>query len=103
MPTPDGRVLTTACPPELGGLHFGPCLRAFILYQHHHCHVPQPKLHEQLREWGLDLFVGQIDALLASGQEAFIWAYSADLKAYRSAPAPENTAGSDRVNLTTSF
>ena len=69
--TPDGRVLTADCPPELGGRHFGPGLRAFILYQHHHCHVTQPKLHEQLREWGLDLSVGQIDALLASGQEAF--------------------------------
>jgi hypothetical protein len=69
--TPDGRVLTATCPPELGGLHFGPGLRAFILYQHHHCHVTQPKLHEQLREWGIDLSVGQIDALLASGQEAF--------------------------------
>jgi hypothetical protein len=48
--TPDGRVLTADCPPELGGRHFGPGLRAFILYQHHHCHVTQPKLHEQLRE-----------------------------------------------------
>ena len=37
--TQDGRVLTAACPPELGGRHFGPGLRAFILYQHHHCHV----------------------------------------------------------------
>ena len=69
--TPDGPVLTAACPPELGGLHFGPGLRAFILYQYHHCHVTQPKLHEQLLEWGLDLSVGQIDALLAFGQEAF--------------------------------
>jgi hypothetical protein len=69
--TPDGRVLTAACPAELCGLHFGPSLRAFILYQHHHCHVTQPKLHEQLREWGLDLSVGQIDALLASGQDVF--------------------------------
>ncbi|MGP8437889.1 IS66 family transposase [Paraburkholderia fungorum] len=69
--TPDGRVLTAACPPELGGLHFGPGLRAFILYQHHHCHVTQPKLHEQLLEWGLDISVGQIDALLAFGQDAF--------------------------------
>ncbi|WP_299070926.1 transposase, partial [Accumulibacter sp.] len=69
--TPDGRVLTAACPAELCGLNFGPSLRAFILYQHHHCHVTQPKLHEQLREWGLDLSVGQIDALLASGKDAF--------------------------------
>ena len=43
--TPDGRVLTAACPPELGGLLFGPGLRAFILYQYHHCHVTQPNLH----------------------------------------------------------
>jgi len=69
--TPDGRVLTAGCPPELGGLHFGLGLRAFILYQHHHCHVTQPKLHEQLLEWGLDLSVGQIDALLAFDQDAF--------------------------------
>lgn len=69
--TPDGQVLTAACPAELSGLHFGPGLRAFILYQHHHCHVTQPKLHEQLLEWGLDLSVGQIDALLAFGQDAF--------------------------------
>jgi len=79
--TPDGRVLTAACPPELGGLHFGPGLRAFILYQHHHCHVTQPKLHEQLLEWGLDLSVGQIDALLASGQDAFSAEKSSLLKA----------------------
>jgi len=69
--TPDGRVLTAACPPDLGGLHFGPGLRAFILYQHHHCHVTPPKLHEQLRECGIELSVGQIDALRTSGQEAF--------------------------------
>ena len=69
--TPDGRVLTAACPTELGGLHFGPGMRAFILYQHHHCHVTQPKLHEQLLEWGLDLSVGQIDALLAFDQDSF--------------------------------
>jgi len=76
--TPDGRVLTAACPPELCGLHFGPGLRAFILYQHHHCHVTQPKLHEQLLEWGLDLSVGQIDALLTFGQDAF-WAEKSSL------------------------
>lgn len=69
--TPDGRVLTASYPPELAGLHFGPGLRAFMLYQHHHCHVTQPKLREQLLEWGIDISVGQIDALLAFGQDAF--------------------------------
>ncbi|MBN8449673.1 MAG: hypothetical protein J0M13_11825 [Candidatus Accumulibacter sp.] len=69
--TSDGRVLTAACPPELGGPHFwsGPaCLHS----------VPAPPLPrqaaetaQQLREWGLELSVAQIDALLASGQVAF--------------------------------
>ena len=69
--TPDGRVLTASCPPEFGGQHFGPKLRAFILYQHHHCHVTQPKLHEQLLEWGLDISTGQINALLTVRNEVF--------------------------------
>ena len=69
--TPTGQVLTAACPPELAGLHFGTSLRAFVLYQHHHCHVTQPKLREQLLAWGLDISTGQIDALLSFGQDAF--------------------------------
>lgn len=69
--TPDGHVLTASCPAELSGHHFGARLRAFMLYQHHHCHVTQPKLREQLLEWGIAISVGQINALLASGQEAF--------------------------------
>jgi hypothetical protein len=69
--TPDGQVLTAKCPPELAGLHFGPGLRAFMLYQHHHCHVTQPKLREQLLEWGLDVSVGQINTLLTVAHEGF--------------------------------
>jgi hypothetical protein len=42
-----------------------------VLYQHHHCHVTQPLLHEQLREWGIDISIGQIDALLQKGKERF--------------------------------
>jgi hypothetical protein len=78
--TPDGRVLMAECPAALAGLHFGPGLRAFLLYQHHHCHVTQPKLHEQLREWGLDISVGQIDPLLGFGQDAFAAEKSSLLK-----------------------
>ena len=78
--TPDGQVLTAKCPKELGGLHFGPGLRAFMLYQHHHCHVTQPKLREQLLEWGLDVSVGQINTLLTVGQESFSAEKSSVLK-----------------------
>ena len=69
--TPDGRVLTASCPSEFLGIHFGPQLRAFILYQHHHCHVTQPKLREQLLEWGVEISTGQINALLTAGHAVF--------------------------------
>jgi hypothetical protein len=70
--TPDGGQLLGALPSSLDGKHFGAQLRRFVLYQHHHCHVTQPLLHEQLREWGIDISVGQIDALLSGGNAAFL-------------------------------
>lgn len=44
---------------------------SYVLYQHHHCLVTQPLLHEQLREWGIDISAGQIDALLQNGKASF--------------------------------
>ena len=58
-------------PKELQGRHFGPNLVAYVLYQHHHCHVTQPLLHEQLREWGVDISAGQINAILLDGKTPF--------------------------------
>ena len=69
--TPDGRHLTGKLPTSLRGGHFGPELASYILYQHHHCLVTQPLLHEQLREWGIDISSGQIDALLQNGKAPF--------------------------------
>lgn len=69
--TPDGGWLCGELPATLQGGHFGPTLRAYLLYQHHHCHVTQPLLREQLLEWGIDLSVGQIDALLSGRNEPF--------------------------------
>jgi hypothetical protein len=69
--TPDGRHLMGKLPKELQGRHFGPNLVAHILYQHHHCHVTQPLLHEQLREWGVDISSGQINALLLDDKTPF--------------------------------
>ena len=71
--TPEGQWRCGELPATLHGGHFGPGLRAYVLYQHHHCHVTQPLLREQLREWGIDLSVGQIDALLSTHNESF-WA-----------------------------
>jgi hypothetical protein len=70
--TPEGERLVGELPASLQGGHFGPELRRYVLYQHHHCQVTQPLLHEQLREWGIDLSVGQIDALLSGHTDAFL-------------------------------
>lgn len=69
--TPQGEYVCGVLPPELRHSRFGPGLRCFVLYQHHQCHVTQPLLHEQLREWGVDISAGQIDALLSARNEAF--------------------------------
>ena len=67
----DGVYLTGELPPELQGYHVDPTLRSYILYQHHHCHVTQPLLLEQLREWDVDISSGQIDVILSSKKDAF--------------------------------
>ena len=69
--TPDGRTLTGQLPMALAGSHFGATLVSYVLYQHHHCHVTQPLLREQLREWGIDVSSGQMNALLQEGKEQF--------------------------------
>jgi hypothetical protein len=69
--TPAGEWVCGELPAALNGSHFGPRLREFILYQHHHCQVTPPLLHEQLREWGVDISVGQVDALLSGDNAAF--------------------------------
>jgi hypothetical protein len=69
--TREGEVLTGELPPELNNRHFGPQLMSYILYQHHHCQTTQPLLLEQLREWGIDISAGQINALLVADHDAF--------------------------------
>jgi hypothetical protein len=69
--TPEGEWLHGELPANLHGGHFGADLRRYMLYQHHHCHVTQPLLHEQLTEWGIDLSKGQVDALLSDRNERF--------------------------------
>ena len=70
--TPDGERLLGELPASLNGGHFGAELRRYVLYQHHHCHVTQPLLHAQLREWDIDISAGQIDALLSGANDAFL-------------------------------
>jgi len=69
--TPDGEWLRGELPATLPGGHCGPTRRASLLDPHHHCHVTQPLLREQRLEWGIDVSVGQIDALLSGHNEPF--------------------------------
>jgi hypothetical protein len=69
--TPKGEYLIGQLPGHLADHHFGTTLRSYLLYQHHHCQVTQPLLHEQLREWGIDISRGAIDALLSADQDEF--------------------------------
>lgn len=69
--TPDGQTLTGQLPASVENRHFGPTLVSYILYQQHHCHVTPPLLVEQLRDWGIDISTGQIDALLTANQAVF--------------------------------
>jgi len=69
--TPDGQTLTGQLPRAVAGSHFGATLVSYILFQYHHCHVTQPLLCEQLREWGIEISSGQLNALLQEGKERF--------------------------------
>jgi len=69
--TPEGVSLIGQLPVEIGGVHFGPQLRAFILYQYHHAHVTQPLLLEQLQEWQIAISAGQLSALITDGHGEF--------------------------------
>ena len=51
--------------------HFGSTLKTYILYQYYHCHVTQPLLLEQLREWGLDISSGQLNKIIVEGKEKY--------------------------------
>ena len=69
--TPTGERLMGKLPKDVGGEHFGATLRSFILYQYHHCHVTQPLIWEQLREWRIDISTGKLSTIITEGKEKF--------------------------------
>lgn len=68
---PDGTYYTEQVPPAYKGSHFGPDLQKHIIYQHHVNRVTQTKIYQELRDKGIDISVGQIDAILAEGAKNF--------------------------------
>lgn len=68
--TPDGKIISGKLPPEIDG-HFDHILKSYILYQYHHCHVTQPLLLEQLREWDVDISSGHLSNILTENKGLF--------------------------------
>lgn len=68
--TPSGSYVEGKLPSHVGG-HFDLALTIFILYQHNQCHVTQPRLLEQLLEFGVNISAGQVDYILSQGKESF--------------------------------
>jgi len=67
---PDGTYIEGQLPPYVQG-HFDPSLISYIQYQYFQCHVTQPLLLEQLREFGIDISSGQISRILIEGHANF--------------------------------
>ncbi len=71
--TPEGKLFTAKLPAGavVESCHFGPTLQSFILYQYYHALVTEPLLHEQLREYGVQISTGQLHRLITEGKERF--------------------------------
>lgn len=71
--TPEGKTIIAPLPDEIraAGGHFDPILVSFILYQYCHAHVTQPLIREQLREWGVDISIGQVNRIITEGKDLF--------------------------------
>jgi hypothetical protein len=68
--TPEGKIVAGKLPSHVNG-HFDSVLRSFILYQYHHCHVTQPLILEQLREWDIEISSCQINRILNEDKDLF--------------------------------
>lgn len=68
--TPTGEQLRGEVPAGIRG-HYGPGLIGFVLQQHYEGHVPQPRILEELRDYGIDISSGQINAILTEDHAAF--------------------------------
>jgi len=68
--TSDGTYVEVQLPACVKG-HFDAELVSFILYQYQQCHVTQPLLLEQLREYEVDISSGQLNRLIVEGHDDF--------------------------------
>ncbi|OWK43892.1 hypothetical protein FRUB_03491 [Fimbriiglobus ruber] len=66
----DGEWIRGELPAGIRG-HFGPGLLGFVLQQHYAAHVPQSRLLEELRDYGVDISAGQVNNMLTENHAAF--------------------------------
>lgn len=69
--TPSGQYVLGQLPEQVAGSHFGPTMKAFVLYQYYGCHVTQPLIKEQLNELGVDISAGQINNIIIHNKDRF--------------------------------
>ena len=71
--TPQGRCMVAPLPEHLKALgsHFDVPLRSFVLSQYYQCHVTQPLIHQQLRDLGVDISVGQVNRIIIEDKDRF--------------------------------
>jgi hypothetical protein len=68
--TPTGEERRGELPAGIRG-HFGCGLIGFVLQQHYAAHVPQPRILEALRDYGIDISSGQINRIVTENHAAF--------------------------------
>jgi Transposase IS66 family len=61
---PDGSTVVAELPKDIDNQHFGTDLRRFIIAQYHINNVPQPKIREQLLEFGIQISAGEINNII---------------------------------------
>jgi hypothetical protein len=67
---PNGDYIVGQLPPHVQG-HYSYELKSYILYQYYHCHVTQPLLLEQLKDWDVDISSGQLNRILTEDKDTF--------------------------------
>jgi hypothetical protein len=68
--TPEGKEVHAELPAGIRG-HFGPGLIGFVLQQHYATHVPQPRILDELHDFGIDISSGQINNIVTEKHDAF--------------------------------
>ncbi len=68
----DGKqTMVAKMPDHLENTHFGAMLKAYIIHQYFECAVTQPLILSSLRDYGVDISSGQINAILTENKDRF--------------------------------